>query len=148
MSAPVKSLLVRCDPWLVALPVACVRRLVADEAVAAVAGAVGDSPWLGTVAVGGERLPAWDLGRLLGLKGGGAAWVLIDRPLPAALRVGRCLHVVDLAPEMSRRVPDAAGGIPGAGCFAAADGGFGLAVDPRELLAEAALADVGTGAGR
>ena len=143
MSAPAKSLLVRCDPWLVALPVPCVRRLVSDEAVAVVAGAAGDSAWLGTVAVDGERLPAWDLGRLLGLAGGGAAWVLIDRPMPAALRVGRCLHVVDLAPGAARRMPPAAGGLPGAGCFAAADGGFGLAVDPRELLAEAALAGAG-----
>lgn len=153
MSAPVKSLLVRCDRWLVALPVSCVRRLAAEDTVTVVAGAADDSPWLGTVAVGGERLPAWDLGRLLGLAGGGGAWVLIDRPLPAALRVRRCLHVVDLAPEMTRPLPSAAGGLPGASCFAAADGGFGLAVDPRELLAEAALAGVapagaGTGAGR
>ena len=141
------TLLAWCDPWLVALPVSTVRRIVAGEAMRTVAGAIGDGAWLGTVDPGDGRLPAWDLGRLLGLGGGGDAWVLIDRPLPAALRVGRCLQVVDLGRTVIRPLPGPAGGPPGTSCFRAeglAPGlhpapEFGLLLTPDALLADMAL---------
>ena len=137
-SQPERCLLTVCSPWTVAVPLAVVRHLVADDDTRMVATG-GTGAWLGHIAFGAETFPAWDLGRLLGLPGGGDAWVLIDRPLPAALRVARCLQVADIAPEAVRRVPGVAGGPAGLRAFIAANGqGFGLLADPAALLPGAA----------
>ena len=135
---PERCLLTFCAPWMVAVPLVVVRRLVADDEARVVA-ARGTGAWLGQVAFGTETLPAWDLGRLLGLAGGGEAWVLIDRPLPAALRVSRCLQVADIAPAAVRSVPAAAGGPAGLRAFLAVNRQeFGLLADPAALLPGAA----------
>lgn len=137
------ALLAWCDPWLVGLAVSGVRRIALSDDVTQIEQAVGDGPWLGTVDAGSGRLPAWDLGRLLGLSGGGVAWIVIDLPLPAVLRVGRCLHVVDLSRRAPQALPAVFGGPPGFSCFRADDlttgiipaPDFGLLVDPCALLA-------------
>jgi hypothetical protein len=133
-----RCLLTICAPWTVAVPLAVVRRLAADDDAQVIASG-GNGAWLGHVAFGTETLPAWDLGRLLGLAGGGEAWVLIDRPLPAALRVSRCLQVTDIAPAAVRELPAVAGGPAGLRAFLSADGHeFGLLADPAALLPGAA----------
>ncbi len=137
------ALLAWCEPWLVALAVSNVRRIALGDDVQQIEAAVGDSPWLGTVDAGNGRIPAWDLGRLLGFAGGGLTWIIIDQPLPAALRVGRCLHVVDLARQTPQARPAVFGSGPGFSCFRADDlttgvdptPDFGLLVDPCTLLA-------------
>ena len=137
-SLPERCLLTLCAPWTVAVPLVAVRRLVADDEARMVATG-GTGAWLGQVAFGSETLPAWDLGRLLGLPGGGEAWVLIDQPLHAALRVSRCLQVADIPATAMRSVPGAAGGPAGLRAFMAAHGQeFGLLADPAALLPGAA----------
>jgi hypothetical protein len=146
------SLLVWCEPWLLALPIAAVRRIAASDEVVTLAGAAagdGAQAWLGTIGVGTARLPAWDLAGLLSLPATAAgAWVVVDRPRAAALRVGRCLQVVDLARRRLRPLPPGSGGPSGARSFAA-DGlaigldpapAFGLLLAPERLLPAAAVA--------
>jgi hypothetical protein len=133
-----RCLLTVCTPWTVAVPLTIVRRLVSDDDANVVASG-GGGAWLGQVAFGTETLPAWDLGRLLGLAGGGETWILIDQPLPAALRVSRCLQVTDVAPTAVRTLPALAGGPAGLRAFLTADGqNFGLLADPAALLPGAA----------
>ena len=163
--APGMSLLAWCEPWLVALPIAAVRRIAAGDEVVTLAGAAsggGAGAWLGTIGLGTARLPAWDLAGLLGIAAVadprpasgpalpsaiGGAWIVVDRPLPAALRVGRCLQVADLGKRSVRPLPGGAGGPPGALCFAADGLSTGLEPAPRfglllapELLLPATVA--------
>jgi hypothetical protein len=133
-----RVLLVDADPWLVALPIAAVGRIVAvEEGVLAPAdgGALGG---LGTVTVAGAGYRAWDLGRLLHGTDGAASWILLAGQ-PAALRAGRCLRVVDGAEPVA--VPALVGGgrrgiglLSTAG-LAGATVPFALWLDPALLLA-------------
>ncbi len=132
----VPALLLRCEPWLVAVPLSAVRRIVDDDGVGLVAGGTGGAAWLGQIAAGDERLPAWDLGRLLGLDASPGSWLLIDRPLPAALRTGRCLRVLHLPTAGLRPLPTIVGGPPGTLAFAVTEG-FGLLIDLPALLRHA-----------
>jgi hypothetical protein len=91
----IPALLALCPPWLVALPIAVVARVVATNELSFVS-APASGPLLGTVEDGGAARPAWDLGRLLGLPDAEQTWILLAGPLPLALRVGRCLSVAAL----------------------------------------------------
>jgi hypothetical protein len=104
MSGGDRVLLSLCAPWLVAFPIAQVLRvLTGDESVLRPHGAGG--ALLGTLEDGGGVRAAWDLRRLLGLDGGAGpgagstqAWVLLNLPVPLALRTGACLSVLPAPP--------------------------------------------------
>ena len=91
--SPGLVLLTWCAPWLIALPITSVRRIISREELADDAG---------------QELPL-ELAELLGLeRAPGApapgAWVVVDRQTPVALGVDRCLQVVDPSTPV-RRVP-------------------------------------------
>lgn len=143
-----KLLLAWCAPWLVALPLSAVRRIAAQESTP-----VGGSgaTWLGRVAglTAEASLPAWDVGGLLGLSGAmetSSSWIIIEQPLLAALRVGKCLQVVEVNDVTS--VPTILGSPRGTQCFATVglktglypQPDFGLVLAPEHLLSVAATA--------
>ena len=146
-------LLTWCAPWLVALPLNQVRRIAMAEQ--APRGGSG-SAWLGQVAGldNAGTLPAWDVAGLLGVAGqlgvaaptvagddASASWVIIEQPLVAALRVGRCLQVLTVAETFA--IPPLIGGPAGVRGFATAglrtglpaQPDFGLVLDVREWWA-------------
>lgn len=143
-----KALLAWCAPWLVALPITAVRRIVDGAAMAH----DSEGAWLGEISgLAPTALPAWDLARLIGLPSrvvSDGTWIIIDRPLSAALRVDRCLQVADLTTVAVRALPPLAGGPPGVCCFTAGtlrtglshQPDFGLLLAPEQLLAAAAEA--------
>jgi hypothetical protein len=128
----IPALLALCPPWVVALPIGALTRVVACEDLPC-RPATGSGALLGTCDDGGDIRAAWDLGRLLGVPGGDQAWVLLDLAMPLALRTGRCLSVVALPAPVP--IP---GGLctrqRGLGCFP------GSALAPAQL---AALAEAG-----
>lgn len=143
-----KLLLAWCAPWLVALPLAGVRRIAPLES--APEGGSG-AAWLGRVAglTDAAPLPAWDVGGLLGLavsEPANSTWIIIERPLVAALRVGRCLQVVEVSVFTS--VPVIFNCPHATRCFATnglktgldPQPDFGLVLAPEHLLSAAATA--------
>ena len=79
-------LLTWCDPWLIGLPISSVKRIASPEDLF--------TPTR-------QEITA-DLGVLLGLTPdrprtavGSGSWVVVDRQTPVALRVDRCLQVID-----------------------------------------------------
>lgn len=144
-----KLLLAWCAPWLVALPLAGVRRIAALES--APEGGSGTA-WLGRVAgltAAAAPLPAWDVGGLLGLPmaiPANSMWIIIERPLVAALRVGRSLQVVEVSVFTS--VPVIFNSPHATRCFATSglktgldpQPDFGLVLAPEHLLSAAATA--------
>jgi len=93
MSDHDRILLVLCAPWVVAIPITAVVRVVTTGDLplrhAPTTGAL-----LGTLDDGGVQRAAWDLGHLLGTHGNDHAWVMLSVPMPVALRTGPCLSVV------------------------------------------------------
>ena len=148
MSPPAQALLVVAAPWLLALPIAEVERVLLAEALTAPPVAAQAHPaLLGTVLhAGGPRI-AVDLGALLGLPSGTESWILVTcQRLPLALRAGRCLQVAPLAGPV-RPLPVgfagghlALGGFP-AGPLAERHGlaALGLALAAERLLPVAAV---------
>lgn len=135
-----KALLLLCRPWLVAVPVPAIRRiLLPEQATCTATHAEAD----------GVRAPLLDLGRLLRLDAPcDQALVLMDHGRGLlALRTGRCLSVTDLpnlhdVPPATQRAPS-----PLTRAFAAGDlarahdaAPLGLWLDPARL---AALAGIG-----
>jgi hypothetical protein len=127
-------LLTWCAPWLVAMPLHQVRRIAMVEQ--APRGGSG-SAWLGQVAGldNAGTLPAWDVAGLLGVAAPIAAgdeapgsWVIIEQPLLAAVRVGRCLQVLTVAETFA--IPPFIGGPAGVRGFATAGLRSGLPVQP------------------
>ena len=118
-------LLTWCAPWLVAVPVSAVRRIV-------------ETP---TAADGVQH----DLASVLGLPAGGTggSWLLIDCRPGLALRVDRCLQLVrsgtlrQVPPAMQRRDLDLAAFAPPATIAGLTQvPPVGLWLDPRQVPAE------------
>jgi hypothetical protein len=133
-----RVLLVDMDPWLVALPIAAVGRVVAvEDGVLAPAdgGAIGG---LGTVTIAGAGCRAWDLGRLLHGADGAVSWIILAGQ-PAALRAGRCLRVIDGAAPVAAPALVGGGrhgiGLLSTAGLAGATVPFALWLDPGPLLA-------------
>ncbi|GDY11807.1 hypothetical protein LBMAG53_06850 [Planctomycetota bacterium] len=135
---PGQVLLVMCRPWLVALPVSDVVRVMAADA----GNAVGSQ-----LTIGGESWKTASLSKLLGLAStpdqAAAAFVLI-RPggRPAALATGPCLRVGALPGALVHLPPCAFRHRRPAPCFpagalAATHGlaAFGLFIDPAKHVA-------------
>lgn len=94
MSANDRVLLTLCTPWMVAIPIQAVVRVL-TAADLGVRPAAGDGALLGTVADRSVVHAAWDLARLLGLRAHDhQAWVLLNLSPPIAIRTGPCLSVV------------------------------------------------------
>lgn len=128
-------LLVLCQPWLVALPLQGVVRVIEADAAA-----ISD----GIAHIGDEAWPVRSLPAALGLGDRPPVALVLLRTgdARAALATGRCLNVGAL-PGAAIRLPAAAArshrattAFP-AGRFAAEHGlaPFGLLLDPTELLA-------------
>ena len=100
----IPALLTLCAPWVVALPIGTLARVVACEELPLRPASVGGGALLGTVEESGGVRAAWDLGRLLGVAGGEQAWILLDLAVPLALRTGRCLSVTALPAPVA--IPD------------------------------------------
>ncbi len=148
MSPPAQALLLIAAPWLLALPIAEVERVLLAEALTAPPATAQAHPaLLGTVLHAGSPRVAVDLGALLGLPSGAESWILLTcRRLPLALRAGRCLQVATLAGAV-RPLPVgfagghlALGGFP-AGPLAERHGlaALGLALAAERLLPPAAV---------
>ncbi len=151
MSAGGRVLLMLCRPWVVAIPIPLVVRVLGEADLELVVHS-GSGALLGTVADGDVRYAAWDLGGLLGVPGAiGQAWVLLDLPVPLALRGGPCLSVVPEPPTCALPSMLSAHAF-GLGCFVrpalplpqhdqAGLAPVGLRIDPQRLLGSTAWAD-------
>lgn len=142
------AVMLRFDRLVVAVPAERVVRIVlADEAVPAAPRATP------RVQIHGATMPAWDLGKLLGLSGPPAAWLVFatgDQPGGSAIALGT-------GPCIAVTTHDGAAALPGGvvvgpdaavvGVFATDAalrerglGELGLRVDPLRLIGPAALA--------
>ena len=148
MSAPVQALLVVAAPWLLALPIAEVERVLLGDALSAPPPAAQAHPaLLGAVQHGGGRRIAVDLGALLGLPGAAESWILLTcQRVPLALRAGRCLQVAQLGGPVRPLPVGCAGGHLALGGFPAGPlaerhglAALGLALAADRLLPAPAL---------
>jgi hypothetical protein len=143
--------MVQFDRLVIAVAAQRVARIaLTDEVVAVPARAV---PSVDSVQIGGAVLPAWDLGKLLGLGGAPAAWlVVMTSDDPAAPRIalgtGPCIAIashgqISTLPAGVVSAPAAA--VEGVFATAAAlrergVGPLGVRVDPMCLIGASALA--------
>lgn len=91
------SVLVECDALLCAIPTAQVSRLLLEDDVK-VTSSPDDPERPLRLSIGNEQWLGFDLGSLLEVGSTSGAWVLLSlslggRPLPVALRTGRCVAV-------------------------------------------------------
>ncbi len=150
MSANDRVLLTLCLPWVVAIPISAVVRVltIADLTVRPTN---TSAALLGTVDDGNAWWAAYDLAHLLGSRADDhQAWVLLNLSTPVALRTGPCLSVIAAPPVCA--VPAILTARPlGLGCFArptlplpealqTALAPVGLRLDPTRLFSAAELA--------
>jgi hypothetical protein len=127
MSATISLLLVRCEPWLLAVPTAAVQRALLPA----------DAPSAGPDhrLIDGTAMPALDLRPWLQSTVEPGAVVVVNTPRGALAWVaGRCLHVVQSAAQPTR-LPAVAG--PGLSCVARA--ALGVEAERAQDLAPFAL---------
>lgn len=139
------SVLVECDALLCAIPTSSVARLLLDDEVTVLSS--GDDPERPSrLSIGKESWFGFDLGALLEVGSTRGAWVLLSlslggRPLPVALRTGRCVAVrevrggIDLPGRAFRARPRALrSAFPLEGLGVPTQATCGTRLDPEGLL--------------